>query len=129
MNKLFFPSLVFVFSVTLLTAEEPKVEDVSVEKAAKLIAEEADLVVVDIRTQEEYADGHIKEAVLIDFFGDNFTDLLKVLDKNKPVLVHCASGGRSGQALSQFRELGFLQVYHLKDGFSGWKEAGQPVEK
>ncbi len=97
-------------------------------EAAKLIAEHK-VVVLDIRTPQEYLAGHIAGALLLDFYAPDFADGLAKLDKDKTWLVHCATGVRSTKALSTFRKLGFKSVVHLDGGFAAWKGAGEPVEK
>lgn len=110
---------------SLLSAAEPV--DVDVEKATKLLAAEEEMVVVDVRTPEEFAEGHLPEAVNIDFNGDDFEARIAKLDPAKPYLVYCAVGGRSGLSLETFQKLKFAKVYHLADGYKGWTTAGKPV--
>ena len=97
--------------------------------AAKLLAEDTSIAVLDVRTPGEYAEGHIKGAKNIDFRGEDFAAKIGDLDKSKRYLVHCKSGGRSGQSLAQFEKLGFANIVHLDDGFDAWKAAGHPVAK
>jgi rhodanese-related sulfurtransferase len=98
-------------------------------KAAEVLASDPSITVLDVRTPEEFAEGHIKGAVNIDFNGDDFEKKIAGLDPAKPYLMHCAAGGRSGQALPVFEKLKFTQLYHLSTGFGGWVADGQPVEK
>ena len=98
-------------------------------KAAEVLASDPSIVVLDVRTPEEFAEGHIKGALNIDFNGDDFEKKIAELDPAKPYLLHCAAGGRSGQALPLFEKLKFNQLYHLSSGFGGWVADGQPVEK
>lgn len=102
---------------------------INAQEADKLLKENKSVVVLDIRTPEEYAGGHIAGAKNIDFLDNDFEKSLKGLDKSKAYLVHCASGGRSSQSLEQFQALGFKSVYHLDGGFNSWKKAGKPVAK
>lgn len=98
-------------------------------KAAEVLASDPSIVVLDVRSPEEFAEGHIKGAVNIDFGGDDFEARIAELDPAKPYLVHCASGRRSGLAMPVFEKLEFDRLYHLSTGFSGWVADGQPVEK
>ncbi len=84
------------------------------------------MVVLDVRTADEFKAGHIAGAKNVDFFDDNFTKEVAKLDPATPILVHCAGGGRSGQSLPMLKDL--KTVYHLKDGFKAWEKAGKPVE-
>ena len=97
--------------------------------AAKLLEEDPSITVLDIRTSGEYADGHVKGAMNIDYYAEDFAAKIKELDTSKRYLVHCKSGGRSGKSLAKFSELGFTKIVHLDDGFDAWKAAGHPVEK
>jgi rhodanese-related sulfurtransferase len=98
-------------------------------KAAEVLASDAEIVIIDIRTPEEFAEGHLAGAINLDFMGDDFEAKLAALDREKPFLMHCASGGRSGRSLPVFEKLGFERLYHLNTGFNGWVADGQPVEK
>jgi len=82
--------------------------------------------VVDVRTPEEFAKGHLPDAKNIDWNGNDFNTQIAQLDKSKPVFVYCLSGGRSGAAAKQMRESGFAQVYELAGGIMKWRGAGLP---
>lgn len=120
-----------LIALTLLStatfAVDP-VKHVQSAEAATIVAE-GKTVIVDVRTAEEFKDGHIKGAKNIDIMSDDFEAQLAKLDKSQPTLVHCQAGGRSSRALKTFEKLGFTQVIHLDDGFGGWEAAGKPVEK
>lgn len=119
-----------------LSADTPPeavaIRNLSPDQAEKLIQEspEPGLIIVDVRTSEEFEQGHIKGAVNIDFFDPDFEKKVKTLDRKKAIMLHCASGHRSAQAVDLLRNSkAFPQIYHLKDGFSGWKAAKKSVEK
>lgn len=79
--------------------------------------------ILDVRTPEECAGGMIPGAVNIDWNGDDFAGMVQSkVDKNKPVLVYCAAGGRSKSATSKMVELGYQKLYDLGSGYSGWAE-------
>ncbi len=84
---------------------------------------------IDVRTPDEYQDGHLANARLINFYAADFTQQLSQLDKTQPVLVYCAVGGRSGKAAAQLTKLGFSQVYDLKGGYTAWAAAGKKTVK
>ncbi|MFP5520334.1 MAG: rhodanese-like domain-containing protein [Bdellovibrionia bacterium] len=71
---------------------------------------EADYVLVDVRTPQEYQQKHLSGAQNIDFYSPNFATSLKALDKNKEYKIYCRSGNRSGQAIRLMKELGFSKV-------------------
>ena len=89
------------------------------------------IIVLDIRTPQEYSEGHLKGAVNLDYLvpQEEFRAELQKLDRNANYLMHCQSGGRSSDAAEIMEELGFTSVYHLKAGFGGWKRAGYEIAK
>jgi phage shock protein E len=103
-------------------------KDVTPDEAERLLQLQPDVVVIDVRTSEEYALGHIRGAINVDFFDRDFAEKLKK-HEGKTVLVHCASGGRSGQTITKIKDANFPAIYHLKSGFSGWQAAGKPFTK
>lgn len=89
-------------------------------------AEESDRVVVlDVRTSEEFKEERIEGAKNVDFKAADFREMAGKLDRSKPYLVHCRSGRRSTASLEILKELGFTRIYHLDGGILAWKEAGQ----
>ena len=120
-------SLILLLATAFALAAEPE-KHVQAAEAAKLISD-GKITVLDVRTADEFGEGHIKGAKNIDIFADDFAAQLGKLDKTKPVLVHCQSGGRSTRSLETFEQLGFKDVTHLDGGFAGWSKAGLPVEK
>src|SRR6056297_2018836 len=83
--------------------------------------------ILDVRTPQETAEGVIEGAVLMDFYEDDFAQSFQKLDKEKPVYVYCAKGGRSSNAAEMMVEAGFVKVYNLDGGMSAWKEAEMPT--
>jgi rhodanese-related sulfurtransferase len=77
---------------------------------------------LDVRTPSEFNAGHIKTADNIDFTGSYFREKVAKLDREKPVLIYCHSGNRSGKASLILKELGFKEVYDLQGGYSNWNE-------
>ncbi len=76
---------------------------------------------LDVRTPNEYQQGHIKNAKLIDFYANDFKAQLLSLDKDKPIYLYCRSGNRSGKASKLLNHLGFKAIYDLKGGMIAWK--------
>lgn len=103
-------------------------KDVTVNEFEKLVAEGNGLL-LDVRSDSEFAEAHLKGATQIDFFGPNFKEQLKKLDPEKPVYVYCHSGNRSGKAAQMMKGMGFKAVYNLEGGITAWQGAGKPVEK
>jgi rhodanese-related sulfurtransferase len=113
-------------SAPVKAAAEPK--NVTPDEAEKLINSRKDLVILDVRTADEYAAGHIKGAKNISFLDDDFEQKLKDIE-GKPVLVHCASGARSAKAVKQMLGKEFPELYHMNGGMKAWKDAGKEVVK
>jgi len=87
------------------------------------------LTILDVRTPKEFAGGHLKQAVNVDYNGGAFASGLADIDKQKDLLVHCASGGRSTACLKELEAAGFRKVFHLDGGYKAWRSAGLPVTK
>ncbi len=95
---------------------------------ATAIAQKQEITLLDVRTPEEYAGGHIKGAKNIDWYREDFSSAIATLNKKQPVYVYCRSGKRSAEAAAQMRRDGFEKVYELTGGISDWETAGQPIE-
>lgn len=83
---------------------------------------EGNVQIVDVRTAEEYAAGHIKDAVHINYFEEEFWEKIEQLDKEKISLIYCRSGRRSIRVCTLMKNGGFNadQVFNLKDGMIDW---------
>jgi len=125
--------LLLVISLTL-SCKENKVEEQKITTSEQAIIINKKLVatdfkakidsnklqLVDVRTPEEFKEGHIKNAGNIDFYDSDFLTQMNKLDKNKPLYIYCRSGGRSGKAAKQLKEQGFTEVYDLQGGILDW---------
>jgi rhodanese-related sulfurtransferase len=127
MNRLAFV-LSLIVTLTLPIMAEDKVKHVDAEAAAKLI-QAGEITILDVRTADEYSEGHLQGAKNADILSKDFATQLSALDKAKPILVHCQAGGRSTRALPTLEKLGFTTVYHLDGGMNDWLKAGKPVVK
>lgn len=92
------------------------------EAASKLLARDPTILVLDIRTPDEFNQGHIPGALNVDYKASNFISELEKLDRNSTYLMHCRSGRRSANSLDSFHQLGFRHIIHMDDGILGWKE-------
>ena len=101
---------------------------ISVEEMQELVHLE-DMQLVDVRTPSEYNEGHVPNAKNIDFWGENFDAKIDELDKTKPIIVYCKSGGRSAKCASKLAAKGFEKIYDLKGGFSQWKLEKKEIQK
>ena len=95
-------------------ADAPGYGLVTPDQAAGLAA--SGVTVIDVRTPEEYAEGHIEGAQLIDFYSDTFAEQIAALDPDDEYLVYCRSGNRSGQTVGLMQQNGIDQVWDLQGG-------------
>ena len=102
------------------TNESPSYGVISPQEMEKLRKEQADLILIDVRTPQEVAAGKIDGAIEIDFHSPDFKTRLNALDRDKPYGVYCKKGARSAGALKMMQELGFTKVYDLEGGYDAW---------
>ncbi len=107
-------------------AEMPGFGLVSPQQALDLSVSDG-VTVIDVRTPEEFAEGHIDGATMIDFYTDTFNDEIAALDPNGTYLLYCRSGNRSGQAATLMQQLGFEQVYDMQGGVVEYGSQGLPL--
>ncbi len=130
----------FVLTAQPLFAAEPPaaatattpasaVKNVTLDEAEKLLKSDPKIVVIDVRTAEEYQAGHIAGAKNINIMDADFGKQIAALDKDTAYLVHCAAGGRSARACAVPEMLKLKTVYHMNEGFKAWEKSGKPVEK
>ncbi len=107
-----------------------KLQLTSVSEVAGIVASPPDgLVILDIRTPEEFAAGHLAGAINIDYYASDFESKLGALDLEQPYVMYCNSGNRSANALPLMDSIGFREVYELDGGIQAWYSAGQPIEQ
>ena len=128
--------ILLLTSIQLFTFADEKVEsytNLSAQKTKALVNDYKEkskkLIIIDVRTKDEYKKSHLTNSKLIDFFDSNFEDKIKNLDKKTPYLVHCQSGGRSMKAFKLMQSLGFKKVYHLDGGMLTWKKLGKKIQE
>jgi rhodanese-related sulfurtransferase len=128
-----------IYSVAFSESDPPKgdsqtqvIENISVDEAFVLIEKNkgnSNLVILDVRTTEEFKSGHIEDAVNLDFYSETFKDNLDKLDKNKIYITHCQAGGRSAKTLEIMEDLEFIEAYNMKGGIAEWEKKGLPTMK
>jgi rhodanese-related sulfurtransferase len=111
-----------------LDIEEGKVNNISVDEAYALISNnDGSYFILDVRTREEYMEGHIKDSVLIP--SGELEDRLGELPDDKAIIVYCRSGSRSLTASNLLIENGFKAVLNIEGGITEWMNKGYPVVK
>jgi len=124
--------LLLVSAVAMPVMGGSAVTNVSVGKAQTLLKEragKADFVILDVRTPEEFAEGHIDGAVNLDVQARDFEKKLRVLDRKKSYLVYCRTGNRSRKATVAMEALGFRSIFHMNEGIVRWKQQSLPLTR
>jgi rhodanese-related sulfurtransferase len=125
-------NLVLVLSVVLsmfiLSCKntESEVKLVTTEETQTILQTE-NVLLIDVRTPEEYSEGHIINAQNIDYNSPTFEEEINQLDKSQPVLLYCKSGNRSAKSSQIFLEAGFEKIYELGGGITEWTDKGLEV--
>ncbi len=132
-TKLLILVLLSCLTLSFTSCNESKAQQVqTVEIITVADMEEAlkadDVQVIDVRTKREFASGHIAAAKNIVYQGDNWDSQVASLDKDKPVYVYCAKGGRSAKCAMILQEAGFTKIFDLDGGVTKWVNEGKPVE-
>ncbi len=100
------------------------VQNITPNALSEALKSDPGLQLIDVRTPEEFAGGHIGPATNIDWNGDRFEQSVAKLDKNQSVYVYCKIGGRSAKAADKLASMGFTKVYNLDGGILKWDAAG-----
>ena len=101
---------------------------ISVDEFEKKLNSNTNIQLVDVRTPQEFAQGHIKGALNYNIRSEDFESQISKLDKTKPVLVYCLSGGRSSSAATIMGNKGFSEIYNMYGGIMKWSAANKPLE-
>jgi rhodanese-related sulfurtransferase len=111
-------------------SNSPKENDVTVTELHELLQNE-DVIVLDVRTPKEIADGKIKSTALeADFFEENFIEQATAkIPKNTDVYIYCRGGNRSAKAVIKLKELGYTKTHNVAGGIKAWKAEGYELEK
>lgn len=105
------------------------IENLSAADFSAKLKQEKNEILIDVRTAEEIAQGHLADATFIDYYSEDFQKRIAVVRKDVPIFVYCRSGGRSSSAAQKMQEMGFTKIYNMLGGIGAWNEAGLPTEK
>ena len=100
-------------------SSKPSYRQITADEAARMMQEETDFVLLDVRTQEEYASGHIPGAICIPNETIGSEEIPELPDKDQLILVYCRSGNRSKQASGKLAELGYTNIVEI-GGINDW---------
>ncbi len=125
---------VWLLSTSSTGASYPPPGPVTAQEAHKLIqqhAQDADFVILDVRTPSEFNAGHLAangaRILNIDVSSGNFRGRVDRLDRERKFLVYCRTGNRSQAAVEYMQSTGFEWVYHMDQGIVAWQAAGLPI--
>lgn len=128
MKKIVLSFLAALGLCTSCTAEN-KIKTLSPEEYIKAVSSDTMSVILDVRKPEEFAEGHLEGATLLDFLNPSaFNKGLKDLDKKKHYYIYCRSGKRSHAAADKMQKQGFI-VFDMEGGILNWTGKGFPVVK
>jgi rhodanese-related sulfurtransferase len=102
-------------------------KSLSPEDAYALIQNSPDLVIIDVRTPQEYQGGHLEGALNLDYYSYGFLDSLKSLDKNRTYIVYCRRGVGGEVAVEMMRALGVKEVHNIIGAWLSGHERGRPM--
>lgn len=111
-NKFF---ILFIFIIFIISCSNRGYKNVNLKNAVKTVNNSTNLILLDVRTVEEYSSGSIPNSINIDVLSSDFKSKIELLDKNKEYLVYCRSGNRSSIASSIMSTNGFIKIYNLNN--------------
>ncbi|WP_302367265.1 rhodanese-like domain-containing protein [Brachyspira aalborgi] len=111
-RKSFILSLFIIF---IISCSNKGYKNINLKKAIKTINTSTNLILLDVRTAEEYSSGYIPNSINIDVLSSDFKSKIELLDKNKEYLIYCRSGNRSAIASSIMATNGFIEIYNLNN--------------
>lgn len=120
---------IFALLLSTIACAQPTPEsDLSPQDAEKMI-NSSDIVILDVRTDEEYEKGHLRDARHMDYYLEDFEENVSELPTDKTYLLYCHSGYRSKKAYNFMKEKGFENIHNLQGGIEAWVEAGNDLQK
>jgi rhodanese-related sulfurtransferase len=125
MKKLIVVILTSVLILTGCTSADDSVDLKVSDFSAK--SQEVGVVSLDVRTADEFAEGHLIDAININVESGNFEAEIEKLDKNTTYAVYCRSGRRSAIAVDLMKKAGFTSLYNLDGGGIDWSASGLPL--
>ncbi len=106
------------------------INNVDVNTARDLVTQDETVIVLDVRTPEEYAMGHIEGALNIGIAEADFSERVSKLDRDKTYIVHCSANvenGRTAKSLKIMSSLGFNELMNMEGGIAAWEQNGHPL--
>ena len=126
MKTIFYLSFCLIIALQSCAQKPTGYINVSSDSLNTLLKDEHGIL-IDVRTPEEYAAGHIPGAININYNDPKFEDVLDTLNKELVYEVYCRSGGRSELSVETMSKMGFKNIYHLENGILEWEKKGLPI--
>lgn len=130
--RIFLLAALWLGTVPVVSCQQPANDDVvkHVDAATfQKLAKTPGTVLLDVRTAQEFSEGHLQGAQNLDFSSEGFSASIAGLDKSMNYMVYCKSGRRSAMAAEQMKDAGFTKITDLKGGITAWREARLPVAR
>jgi rhodanese-related sulfurtransferase len=116
-----FSALIIYYTQIQLPSTTISYGDVTVEEAKSLVESNFSLIILDVRTREEYESGHIEGAILIPV--SELEDRLDEISKEDELLIYCRTGNRSFNSVNILKANGYTRIFHMNDGIIAWTQA------
>ncbi|HSI90774.1 MAG TPA: rhodanese-like domain-containing protein [Adhaeribacter sp.] len=105
------------------------IQHLTVPEADNLLDQNKNVVVLDVRSREEFNRGHLENAINLDVESPDFEEKLKGLEPDRTYLIYCAAGSRSAVAADMMLKHGFTHIFNCRQGFDDLKEGNLPVQE
>lgn len=107
------------------------IENISPKEAYELMEKNKnnpDFLILDVRTPQEFLNGHLENAINLDYYSESFEGDINKLFKGYIYIVYCKRGGRSEKAVAIMKDLRFSEVYNMLGGITQWQSEGLPID-
>ncbi|PKP13268.1 MAG: rhodanese-like domain-containing protein [Bacteroidetes bacterium HGW-Bacteroidetes-3] len=121
--------LVTVLGISCNSKSQSKSDAITVITPTEFKAKSVNQTIIDIRTPQEFSEGHIEGAININYFDNNFLDQIAKYDKNQPLFIYCRSGNRTTPASKKVADFGFTKIYDLEGGILYWMKNNNETVK
>ena len=112
-------SIIMIFLLMMLSCSKKAYNNINLKKALDIMTKSTNLVLLDVRTAEEYMSGSLPNSINIDVMDTDFKTKINILDKNKEYIVYCRSGNRSKQAAGKLTAQGYTNIVEI-GGINSW---------
>lgn len=126
MHQFIYTPVLFILFILEAYTLNPRAIQVRSQEFNQLISEKEG-VLLDVRTEREFKNGHIKNAGQLNFYSRSFRRSLLLLPKDQPIYIYCNTGWRSDIAASFLIRNGYMNVYNLENGIMEWEQANLPI--